>query len=163
MKRIFKVALCQSKIEPDKLKNLDHVQTAIEEATSQGAEFCFLPECFNSLYRKDRLQEAAENFSSSIRKTPTLNLMKSLAKKYQVYITGSLPERDDSDKLYNTAVVFNKEGELIAKHRKLHLFDVDIPDQITYKESDTFQAGKAITVFDTEYCKMGISICYDIR
>ena len=52
---------------------------------------------------------------------------------------------------------------MIAKFRKLHLFDIDIPGKATYKESDTFGAGNKIVTFDTEYCKFGLGICYDVR
>ena len=65
--------------------------------------------------------------------------------------------------MFNTSVIFNPEGEILAKHRKVHLFDIDVPGKITFKESDTLSAGDSITVFDTPYCKIGVGICYDIR
>lgn len=52
---------------------------------------------------------------------------------------------------------------MIAKYRKSHLFDIDIPGKITYKESETFTQGDDIVVFDTEYGKIGLGICYDVR
>jgi omega-amidase len=52
---------------------------------------------------------------------------------------------------------------LIAKYRKSHLFDIDIPGRITYKESDTFSAGDKMVVFNTEYGRIGLGICYDVR
>ena len=77
---------------------------------------------------------------------------------------GSIPEKDPNrEKIYNTALVFNPSGELIAKYRKMHLFDVDIPNKITYFESHTFEKGNEITTFDTKYCTMGLGICYDLR
>ena len=79
-------------------------------------------------------------------------------------IVGSIPECiSNSNKLYNTAIAIGKNGEFLAKHRKLHLFDIDIPGKFTYKESDTFEAGKNVTVFDTDFGKIGLAICYDIR
>lgn len=90
-------------------------------------------------------------------------MLKELSKKYGVYILGSIPEVDDNNKLYNTGFCFGKDGSLIAKHRKVHLFDIDIKGKITYKESETISAGDSVTVFDTEYCKIGLAICYDIR
>lgn len=64
--------------------------------------------------------------------------------------------------MYNTAICF-KDGELISKYRKTHLFDIDIPGKITYMESQTFSPGNQYSILDTEYGKFGIGICYDIR
>lgn len=181
---IFKLALLQTKVFLNKFRTLEHVQDCLEEAITNGAKVCVLPECFNSLYRRDRLIENAEDFSDPITKTPSLNLLRDYARRYEVYIIGSMPEKTTifgsflkpqtafgssfgsglfPMRLYNTGFVFNPEGELVAKHRKLHLFDIHIPDKITYKESDTFKAGSYITVFDTIFCKMGLAVCYDLR
>jgi omega-amidase len=78
-------------------------------------------------------------------------------------IMGSIPERDDKDRLFNTGIAINPEGQLAATHRKLHLFDINIPGRAVYKESDTFSAGDSITVYDAGFCKIGFGICYDIR
>ena len=86
-----------------------------------------------------------------------------LAKELSVYVIGgSIPERQ-KDKLYNTCCVFSPEGSLIAKHRKVHLFDIDIPGKIAFKESDTLTAGDKLTVVETKYGKIGVGICYDLR
>ena len=73
-----------------------------------------------------------------------------------------MPERD-GDLLYNTCFVFDRSGGQIARHRKTHLFDVDVKGGQYFKESDTFSAGKDVTVFDTEFGKMGLCICFDMR
>ena len=66
--------------------------------------------------------------------------------------------------MYNTCLCFNRDGDIVAKHRKLHLFDIDIPGKIKNKESDTVKHGPPqFTMFETEYCKIGIGICYDLR
>jgi len=92
-------------------------------------------------------------------------MLSEAAKENKIYlIGGSIPEKDPSTfKIYNTSMVFNREGQMIAKHRKMHLFDIDIPGQITFKESKILTGGSEFTVFDTEYCKIGLGICYDIR
>ena len=61
---------------------------------------------------------------------------------------GSLPERD-RDKLYNTCPVFNSSGSLVSKHRKIHLFDVDVPGKITFRESEALSPGNSLTTIDT--------------
>lgn len=80
-----------------------------------------------------------------------------------MFIIGSIPEIDNNNKLFNTGVAINEEGNITALHRKIHLFDINIPNRAVYKESDTFSRGDVITVFDTGFCKIGLGICYDIR
>jgi len=65
--------------------------------------------------------------------------------------------------VYNTSYVFDRAGKEIAKHRKMHLFDIEVEGGQQFKESDVLSAGAGVTVFDTEFCKMGLMICYDIR
>jgi omega-amidase len=77
-------------------------------------------------------------------------------------VGGSIPERSNGH-LYNTCCVFDKDGELKAKHRKVHLFDIDIPGKITFKESDVLTAGDGPTIVDTDVGRIGVGICYDIR
>lgn len=85
------------------------------------------------------------------------------AKEKNVWIVGgSVPERED-DKLYNTCVVVNNEGAIVGKHRKVHLFDIDVPGKITFKESDSLSPGNEPTLVDTPWGVMGVGICYDIR
>ncbi|KAJ0090542.1 hypothetical protein Patl1_13809 [Pistacia atlantica] len=77
-------------------------------------------------------------------------------------VGGSIPERS-GDRLYNTCCVFGSDGKLKAKHRKIHLFDIDIPGKITFMESKTLTAGETPTIVDTDVGRIGIGICYDIR
>ena len=74
-----------------------------------------------------------------------------------------MPEKSEDGKIYNTAYVFDREGKQIAKHRKAHLFDIDVKGGQYFKESDTLSAGNKATVFDTEFGTFGICICYDFR
>lgn len=78
-------------------------------------------------------------------------------------VGGSIPERDADNRIYNTCTVYNPQGTLIAKHRKVHLFDIDVPGKITFKESDSLTRGDAPTVFETPWGTIGLGICYDIR
>jgi omega-amidase len=77
-------------------------------------------------------------------------------------IGGSIPE-NENDRLYNTCIIFNDEGTLIAKHRKVHLFDIDVPGRITFKESDSLSPGMNPTIIDSPWGAIGVGICYDIR
>ena len=67
------------------------------------------------------------------------------------------------DRLYNTSYVFDRDGSLLADYRKIHLFDVDIPDKMTFQESDSFDSGSGICIFDTDVGRIGLAICYDLR
>ncbi|KAI9042988.1 carbon-nitrogen hydrolase family protein [Aspergillus affinis] len=80
-------------------------------------------------------------------------------------IGGSVPEFDPpSGKIYNTCAVYSPEGKLLASHRKMHLFDIDIPNGMSFRESDTLSARDDITVVDLEgYGRIGLGICYDMR
>ena len=75
---------------------------------------------------------------------------------------GSIPEREHG-KLYNTSFVYDRKGKEIAFCRKSHLFDIDVKGGQRFFESETFSAGDNITVFDTEFGKMGLCICFDMR
>lgn len=77
-------------------------------------------------------------------------------------IGGSIPEKDN-DKIYNTCTVWDPSGNLIAKHRKVHLFDIDVKGGIRFKESETLTAGEQLTIIEIDGHKIGIGICYDIR
>ena len=140
----------------------DNVKTAslmIDESVSKNADFIVLPEMFNCPYSNDKFIEYGEEEKNSY----TLNKISLLAKKNNVYIlAGSIPEKDNG-KLYNTSYLFDKEGNIIAKHRKMHLFDIDVKGKITFKESDVLTAGDSFTIAETDFGKIGIGICYDIR
>lgn len=73
-----------------------------------------------------------------------------------------MPEKDGG-KFYNTCAVFNPQGKLHGKYRKIHLFDVDIPDKITFKESEVMTSGDKLLTVEINDFKIGLGICYDIR
>ena len=155
----IKLALCQMNVVDDKEANLEKASSMIADSVDADADFIILPEMFNCPYSNDKFIEYAEEEHES----PTLNTISQLAKANDVYIlAGSIPERE-SGRLYNTSYMFDKTGKIIAKHRKMHLFDIDVKDRITFKESDVLTAGDDFTVVDTEFGKIGIGICYDVR
>ena len=155
----IKLALCQMNVVDDKEANLKKAGSMISESIEKNADFIILPEMFNCPYSNEKFIEYGEEEHESL----TLNEISRLAKENNVYIlAGSIPERE-SDKLYNTSYLFDKTGQIIAKHRKMHLFDIDVKGKITFKESDVLTAGDEFTIADTEFGKIGIGICYDIR
>ncbi|CAG8581679.1 55_t:CDS:10 [Ambispora gerdemannii] len=160
-KNSFKVACVQLLVTKDKLKNLKNAKSKILEAAREGAKVVVLPECFNSPYGTQYFKEYAESIPAG----PSISALSEAAKEANVYlIGGSIPEHDEETrKLYNTCTVFDPKGTIIAKHRKVHLFDVDIPGRIRFQESEILSSGGSLTQFDTEYGKIGIGICYDMR
>ncbi|KAL5728651.1 omega-amidase [Ranunculus cassubicifolius] len=159
----FKIALCQLAVTKDKERNIIHARKAIEEAAQKGADLVLLPEIWNSPYSNDSFPVYAEDIDSGGDTSPSTAMLSEVAQRLQITIVGgSIPERS-GDKLYNTCCVFGKDGKLRAKHRKLHLFDIDIPGKITFKESETLTAGENPTIVDTDVGRIGIGICYDIR
>ena len=90
-------------------------------------------------------------------------MLSQTAKEAQVYLVGgSFPEKQGS-KLFNTCCVYDPNGERIAIHRKLHLFDINVPGKITFQESLVLSPGNAPTYFSTPLGNIGLGICYDIR
>lgn len=155
----IKIALCQMNVVDDKDKNIKKAIEMINEAVNKKADFIVLPEMFNCPYENTKFIEYCENQKDSY----TLSKISQIAKLNKVYIlAGSIPEEKDGN-IYNTSYLFDKDGEIIAKHRKMHLFDIDVKDKIYFKESDTLSPGNSVAVVNTDFGKIGIGICYDIR
>jgi omega-amidase len=89
------------------------------------------------------------------------------AKEHGMWVVGgSVPERvleHNEEKIYNTCLVLNPEGTIVAKHRKVHLFDIDVPGGITFFESETLSPGSTVSHFSTPFGEIGVGVCYDIR
>ncbi|ORX81813.1 carbon-nitrogen hydrolase [Basidiobolus meristosporus CBS 931.73] len=154
----FKLALVQQKVDSCKVTNLTVARERVLEAAKNGANIVVLPECFNSPYGTQYFPQYAETIPGD-----SVKALSEVAKQAGVYLVGgSIPEKD-ADKLYNTCTIYNPKGEMIAKHRKIHLFNIDIPGKIRFWESDTLSPGNKVTHFETEYGRIGIGICYDIR
>ncbi|KAJ5884734.1 Hydrolase [Penicillium taxi] len=153
----------------DKAVNLSHARTKILEAAQAGAGLIVLPECFNSPYGTGYFPKYAETLLPSPptkEQSPSFHALSAIAAEANAYLVGgSIPELEPTtQKYYNTSLVFSPSGSLIGTHRKTHLFDIDIPGKIKFKESDVLSPGNQLTVIDLpEYGKIGLAICYDIR
>lgn len=113
----------------------------------------------------DGLGGAAVDLHPDTCPSETVLFMGKLAKELGIVLVGgSIPERNSKDgKLYNTATVFDQKGRLISIHRKVHLFDIDIPGKMTFQESLTLTGGDRVTVFECSLGRFGLAICYDMR
>ncbi|NLY77793.1 MAG: carbon-nitrogen hydrolase family protein [Tissierellia bacterium] len=153
-----KIGLVQMKVQEDKRKNVKIAKEFIERIAKEGGDIAILPEMFNCPYNTVNFPIYAEEEGGE-----TYRLLSDLARENNIYlVAGSIPEKE-RDKVYNTSYIFDRRGEKIGKHRKMHLFDIDVEGGQRFKESDTLTAGKEITVFDTEFGKFGLVICYDFR
>ncbi|XP_026801421.2 omega-amidase NIT2 [Pangasianodon hypophthalmus] len=154
----FRLAVVQLHVTKLKADNLSRAQKLVKEAAGQGAKVVVLPECFNSPYGTGYFAEYAEKIPGE-----TTQVLAKVAKECGIYLVGgSIPEEDEG-KLFNTCSVFGPDGKLLLKHRKIHLFDIDIPGKIRFQESETLSPGSSLSMFETSYCKVGVGICYDMR
>lgn len=166
----LKIACVQIAATPSKEANLAHAASQVAlAARSTGAKLVVLPECFNSPYGTSFFPTYAEVLRPSPptpEQAPSYHALSAMARDNGVYLVGgSIPELNpETGKFYNTSLVFAPSGDLLATHRKVHLFDIDIPGKITFKESDVLSPGDDVTLVDLpEYGKIGVAICYDVR
>lgn len=140
--------------------NLAQAEWGINEAADQGATYVQLPEYFNYLGSPRRYHEVAEALPG-----PTTSRIAHLARARGVAVhLGSLLERSDvAGRYFNTSVVIDSRGDIVARYRKTHLFDVDVAGVIAHHESDVLIAGDEIVVVEVAGLHLGLSICFDLR
>jgi len=182
----LRIGLCQIMVGADKAANIAKARQAVSEASAGGANLVVLPECWNSPYSTASFPVYAEPVADvgadvliEEASSPSTFMLCQEAKRNNIWLVGgSVPERVRSssssssssgsgsgsgDKLYNTCLVIDPQGRIVGKHRKVHLFDIDVPGKITFKESDSLSAGDEATVVQTPWGGLGVGICYDIR
>jgi len=174
----FNLALIQlGGVTANKTDNLQHAREMILQAAGGDGglkpkpDVIVLPECFNSPYGHVHFPVHAESiaytpgqlYDVGKSESESVRMLSAAARETGAWlIGGSIPENADG-KVYNTCTVYSPKGELIAMHRKVHLFDIDIPGKITFKESETLTGGKTLNFFDTDFARIGLGICYDVR
>jgi omega-amidase len=152
-------ALIQMHVTGNKAENLQKARDWIERCAGQGAGLVMLPEMFCCPYDSTSFPRYAEPEGG-----PAWQALSDAARKAQVYLVGgSMPEVDSSGGIYNTCYLFDPGGRQVGKHRKMHLFDIDVTNGQRFRESDTLSPGNQITVVETNFGKLGVAICYDLR
>ncbi|MCR5808937.1 MAG: carbon-nitrogen hydrolase family protein [Clostridiales bacterium] len=152
----MKISLIQMNVVESKEANLRRAAELISSAA--GSDLIMLPEMFCCPYAPASFVENAEPEGGRV-----FRALSEMAKSAGAYlIGGSMPELSEG-RIYNTCFVFDPEGRLAAKHRKAHLFDVDIAGGQRFMESETLSAGKEATVFSTPFGNIGVCICFDVR
>lgn len=158
MKHTLTVAQVQMRVTRDKAENIAAACRLIRRAAEQGAEFVMLPEMFCCPYENGAFRPYGEEQDG-----PAQRALSALAAELGIWIVGgSIPELE-GNRVYNTSFVYDSAGRQVARHRKMHLFDISVEGGQTFRESDTLSPGGEITVFDTPWGKMGLCICFDLR
>lgn len=155
---LVRLTQIQMDVTEDRQRNIRHARTLIDQASAQGSEIVCLPEMFTTPYDNDYFKRFAETDDGE-----TASMLRDAALKNRITLVGgSFPELD-GPRLYNTSLIIGPDGEVLGKHRKMHLFDIAIEGKFSFKESDTLSAGNGITVVDTPVGRIGVAICFDIR
>jgi predicted amidohydrolase len=145
----------------DPKANLAAVTAAVEEAKSAGADYVLTPEMTNIMeVKRERL------FATIVEEEQdaTLAALRELARKLSLYIhIGSLAIKVSPDKAANRAFLIDRRGEVIARYDKIHMFDVDLANGESYRESRNYRAGDLAVVADLPWGRLGVTICYDLR
>ncbi len=158
------VAAVQMSSQDDLAQNLARMVERVRQAADRGARVVVLPENFAFMGPEAQKREIAEPIGAG---EPGLigEAVADAAREADVWvIAGGMPERSpDPERPFNTCAVFDPDGELVTKYRKIHLFDVDLPDGTSLRESASTSAGREPVKVDIEGWSFGLSICYDLR
>jgi predicted amidohydrolase len=154
------VAAVQLSSGTDVDSNVTQAVELIHLAAGQGATYVQVPEHFNYLGPQSGFEEAAESVPG-----PTTYRMAEVARESHATVhLGSLLERSPrSGKYFNTSVLLSPRGDIIATYRKIHLFDIDVPDATVHRESDVICAGDELVVATLPLFTLGMTICFDVR
>jgi predicted amidohydrolase len=154
------VAVVQVNLGENKDRNIETLVTQTEHAAASGAQVVALPECCTYMGPEDGYRTVAEPIPG-----PAVAFFADICIARGVYILiGSIIEIDEqTGDLYNTSVLLDRTGTLVAKYRKIHLFDVHVADQVLGQESRFIEAGDDLTTASIEGHPAGLSICYDLR
>jgi predicted amidohydrolase len=155
----LRVACVQMSSRAEKAANLERAEALVARAAATGADVVVLPEKWNAIGNVETLHLAAEPLDGE-----SVEAMSAWARQHGITLVGgSITERREGrEKLSNTCLVFDPEGELVATYRKIHLFDVEVGG-LTYRESEAEEHGEEPVVAEVEGWPIGLTICYDLR
>ena len=154
----MQIALIQMPVTADKQENLRTARRCLEEAAAHNVDLAILPEMFCCPYQHKYFRPYAEPAGG-----PVWQALSDAARTNHIWVVGGTFPELDGEKLYNTCFVFDREGNQVARHRKIHLFDAAVTNGPHFQESATLSPGDQLTLFDTEFGKLGVCVCFDIR
>jgi deaminated glutathione amidase len=156
----LRVACVQIDSSTSKGENLERMEPLVARAAATGADLVLLPEKWNGLGSHEILLDVAESLDGG----ETVEAMSGWARAHGITLVGgSIAERREGrEKLSNTCVVFDPQGEIAAVYRKIHMFDVEVGG-VVYRESESEEPGEAPLTCEVEGWKLGLTVCYDLR
>ena len=157
----FKTAVVQLNSRDHPAENLAAVERLIDQAADMGAEFVALPEFWSYLGPYSGFDEAAQTVPG-----PFIERLQEKARRYKMIVHGgSIVERypEVPGKFYNTSVLIDRGGEIAARYRKIHLFDVNLSSGEKHLESERIAPGNEIVTAEVDGITFGLSVCYDLR
>lgn len=160
MQNTVRVAVIQLTAQLDKAANLANAQRLLRAAAREKPQLVVLPELFNAYGDLAEVARQAEPIPG-----PTSTLLAQLAQELGIVLCGgSLCEQNSRPgQGYNTSLLLDAQGRIIARYRKMHLFDVDLPGQVSVCESQSMCPGEDVVVTATSVGNIGQAICYDLR
>lgn len=159
-KTVINCAVVQMNSGPDRGRNLKRASELVLEAVARGARVVALPENFAFLRKDPSVPPPGEGMDG-----PIVSWGRRIAGERGIYLLlGSFPEESEVEgKVYNTSVLVGPEGEVIAAYRKIHLFDASLEGGEVHRESATVVPGRRLVVGETEFGRVGLTVCYDLR
>jgi deaminated glutathione amidase len=160
----MRVAVVQLNSQDKVPENLARVRHWVSQAAAAGSQLVVLPENFAFMGEEAQKREIAERIDRHYT-GPIVGALREEAAKRGVWLLGGgMPEAsDDPARPYNTSVLIDRKGELAATYRKVHLFDVSLPDGTSLRESAATSAGSQAVTAEVLGVRVGLSICYDVR
>jgi deaminated glutathione amidase len=157
----FRVGLIQMRSGRVPKDNLDSATKLIGEAKRAGADYVLTPEMTNIMENKrERLFAAIVEEEND----PSLAAFRDLARSLAIYVhVGSLAIKVSPDKAANRSFLVNPQGEIVARYDKIHMFDVNLADGESYRESENFRSGEIAVLTDLPWGRLGLTVCYDLR
>jgi len=157
----FKAAMIQMRSGLAPAANIEAAVRMIGEAKSAGADYVQTPEMTNILAaRREQLFAAIVEEQSDA----ALAALRELARQLGIYIhVGSLAIRISPERAANRGFLIDRAGEIAARYDKIHMFDVDLGNGESYRESNNYRAGEAGVLADLPWGRLGVTICYDLR
>ena len=157
----FMAAMIQMRSGLTPAANVDAAAALIAEAKAAGADYVQTPEMTNLLAanREQLLKTIVEEKAD-----PSLAAFRDMARKHSLHVhVGSLAVKHSDDRASNRAFLLDPQGEIVARYDKIHMFDVDLGNGETYRESNNYTPGESAVLADLPWGRLGITICYDVR